>query len=111
MEITEMVKDLSTCRNLQALDLSGNNLGNGIHKLIENMSTQTLKTLYLADIKITPDCCERWLRELAKCKNLANLSLEGNNLTGQLSHFLSDHGSTLPSLRQFNADKRWTKQR
>ena len=98
IEVTEIVTHLSAHRQLAALDLSGNNVGNMDHKLIEDISTQTLHTLYLANTNMTRDGCKRWLRKLDKYKTLIYLSLGENTLTGQLSHFLPDPGSTLSSL-------------
>ena len=98
MEVTKIVTHLSAHRQLITLNLSGNNLGNMVHRLIEGISTQTVHSLHLANINMTRDGCERLLRKLNKYENLISLSLEGNILTGQLSHFLCDPGSTLPSL-------------
>ena len=57
MEVNKIVTHLSGHRQLLALDVSGNNVGNGLHRLIVNISTQTLRTLYLEDINMTADCC------------------------------------------------------
>ena len=100
MEVTELVTHLSAHRQLVALDLSGNNLGNAVHRLIGHTSIQTLQLLYLANTNMAGDGCERLLRTLNKYENLIYLNLGENNLTGQLSHFLSDAGSALPCLRQ-----------
>ena len=99
MAVAEIVNHLSAHTQLVTLDLSGNNLGNAVHRLIEHVSTQTLDCLQLANINMTRDGCERLLRKLNKYENLIYLNLGENNLTGQLSHFLCDPGSTLPSLR------------
>ena len=99
MVVTEMVNHLSTYRHIQGLNLRGNNFGSAVHRLIESIFAQNLHSLDLGDTNITPENCERLLRELDKCKILFNLSLGGNNLTGQLSHFFPNTSSTLPSLR------------
>ena len=65
MEVTELVTHLSTHRQLVALDLSGNCLGNTGHRLIENIS---LCYLNLENINTSLDACERFLRKLDKCQ-------------------------------------------
>ena len=98
VDVTNVLKCLSTCRYLISLDLSGNNLSSASNELLEIISTQTLDSLYLKNTHMPSKCYAKLLQNLHECQSLIYLSLEGNNLTDLLSHFLPDPDSILPSL-------------
>ena len=98
-DVTKILEHLSTYQYLISLDLSGNILGNASDELLEIIATQTLDFLYLKNTHMPSKCYVELLQNLPKCKSLIYLSLEGNNLTGLLSHFLPNTDSILPSLR------------
>ena len=111
--LQQILKSLKKCKQLAHLDLGGHNLENAVDHLVELIKSfrvdPPLEQLHLPNCLVCEmvvtetvnDCSQQSrciLRILDKCKNLIYLNLEGNNLTGQLSHFLPDSGSTLPSL-------------
>ena len=99
-----ILKAVSLCHHLAHLSLAGNHLGiHGVH-LTDTINTwgtdPKLKTLDLTDCAMPSSVCGALLFALGKCKNLTELWLPGNTLTGCMHHFLSDNSQKLPSLEE-----------
>ena len=99
-----LLKALSSCHQLVHLSLAGNRIGiHGFH-LADTINTwgpnPKLKTLDLTDCSMPSSVCGALLFALGKCKNLTDLWLPGNILTGCMHHFLSDPSQGLPSLEE-----------
>ena len=121
--LREILKCLKKCEQLTDFGLGGHNLENNGSYFVELFETTevdpplqqlylpkcsipevegtdilSFQCLYLDGINMARHCNEHLLGRLDKCKNLVQLSLNGNKLTGQLQYFLSRPNSTLPSL-------------
>ena len=99
-----LLKALSSCRHLAHLSLAGNHLGiHGIH-LADTINTwgtnPKLKTLDLTDCSMPSSVCGALLFALGKCRNLTDVWLPDNTLTGCLHHFLSDSSQRLRFLEE-----------
>ena len=86
-----LVKGLSTCKQLTNLLLSGNTLGAAGCHLVESITSwgpdAPLQKLWLEDCKMPEDVCGSLVKGLSTCKQLTDLVLSGNTLTGSLPNF------------------------
>ena len=110
----EILKCLKRCKQLTHLGLGGHsleNIGENLVELIKSFGVDPpLQKLYLDNCLVWEmETGNDWsqqtqgiLKCLYKCSNLIYLSLKGNPLTGELSYFLCDHDSTLPSVRNLD---------
>ena len=87
----DIAKELSICKQLTHLDLSGNTLGNAGCHLVESIVSwgpdPHLQQLGLKDCKMPEDVCDPILKELSAYKQLTQLDLSGNTL-GAVGHHL-----------------------
>ena len=99
-----IIQALSFHGNIIHLDLSGNSLGMYGHHLASTIRTwgprPSLQELDLSHCSLPVKVCKPLLLVLGRCRNLTELWLPGNTLTGCLHKFLADRDSTLPSLQE-----------
>ena len=99
-----ILKILSDHRSIINLDLSGNILGIHGDHLLNSIKTwgkePSLQELDLTDCSLPAEVCGPLLLALGRCRNLTELWLPGNALTGCLQYFLAHPSSKLPSLEE-----------
>ena len=99
-----ILKTLASHGHIMNLDLSGNNLGIYGHYLVSTIMTwgpeSDLRELDLSNCSLPVEVCGPLLSVLGICRNLTELWLPGNTLTGCLQNFLADPDSRLPSLQE-----------
>ena len=88
----ELVKSLSTCRNLTELDLGKNNLGDAGHQLAQSIRSwgdePPLQKLYLHNCSLTATASLELVQSLSTCRHLTVLHLGENDL-GEAGHRLA----------------------
>ena len=99
-----ILQALSSHRNITSMDLSGNILGiHGLH-LVNTIRTwgpePTVKELDLSNCSLPVEVCGPLLLALGRCRNLVELWLPGNTLSGCLQNFLAHPNSRLPFLEE-----------
>ena len=103
---SELLWSLSSCKKLSRLDLSHNIIGETGHYLSQTIRSwddhPPLELLDLSNCSIPEPVWPKLFKYLSSCKQLRRLRVEGNNVTGCLSSFLSDPHPGLPSLEYLN---------
>ena len=88
----ELLKSLSTCRNLTELDLGKNNLGDAGHQLAQSIRSwgdePPLQKLYLHNCSLTATASLELVKSLSTCRHLTVLHLGENDL-GEAGHQLA----------------------
>ena len=88
----EILRSISSCKDLTYLDLSSNTVGGSTHHLVESIKEMgpnpPLQGLWLRNCKITEGVCGRLLKTLTSCRNLIHLDLSGNILGIAGSHLI-----------------------
>ena len=96
----EVLKSLSTCRNLTHLDFGGNTLGlvgKGLAELIKNLGVNPpLQQLRLNNCSIPEEVCSNILKSLPACQHLSHLDLSGNDV-GNAGKHISEIIYNLPA--------------
>ena len=100
-----LLSAMCVCKNITHVDMSGNTIDKYGHDLAETIQAwgpkTVLKELDLSHCSIPSDACRHLLSVLGSCRQLLNLWLPGNTLTGSLSSFIPDQHAGLPSLQEF----------
>ena len=102
----ELLQCLSSCKQLCILDLSDTNIGEAGCYLAQSIRTwgdqAPLQELYLNKCSIPKHVWPELLQSLSSCKQLRNLRIDGNTVTGCWSGFLSDLHPGLTALGFFD---------
>ena len=105
----ELLQSLSSCKQLTNMHLSNNNIGEAGRYLAQSITSwgdeSSLKWLYLRDCSIPEQVWPELLQSLSSCKDLCELKLYRNTLTGCFFHFLSDANSGFKSLKSLNLEE------
>ena len=90
---TELLKSLSSCKNLITLNLGQNNLHEGGHYLAQSIRSwgydPPLQKLYLHNCSLQHGASKKLFQSLLACSHLTLLSYGQNNLDG-IGHHLTD---------------------
>ena len=104
-----VVKSLSTCKRLTALELSGNTLGDGGRHLADTIRcwglNPPLQQLGLQDCKMPQDASALLMSVLSACKKLDTLNLRKNTLTGSLPEYTPQLTMKVLNLSQSELNK------
>ena len=105
----ELLQSLSFCKQLTGLNLSGNTIGEAGRYLAQSITSwgdnPPSEKLSLINCSIPEQVWPELLQSLSSCKDLCELNLSRNTLTGCFFHFLSDANSGLTSLKSLNLDE------
>ena len=99
----ELVQSLWRCKQLTALDLGGNKLGEAGHELAQSIRSwgdePPLKGLWLQNCSLTATASLELVQSLSSCKHQTELSLSENKLGGaghQLAQSIRSWGDKPP---------------
>ena len=99
-----LLSAMCACTSITHLDMSGNTIDKYGHDLAETIQAwgpkPALKELDLSHCSMPTDACRHLLSALGSCRQLSNLWLPGNTLTGSLSSFIPEQHAGLHSLEE-----------
>ena len=105
--MNHLMQQLSKCKHLCVLDLSGSiYLEKTAFHLVESVKSwgenPPLLKLNLKCCSISGKLSVELLQSISRCKQLTELCLAGNSLTGRLSSFLTNPHQELPELQKLD---------